>query len=151
MTRLTQHFNLEEFERDGVMPPACIPMYGLLCAKVLEAVRAKFNLPIVITSGYRPPALNAEAHGVKNSQHIATAGYCAADFTFLGAVDMRPCFDWIRDQKGLIWDQVILEHGANSEIIHISLTTTVNRRMALEGETANQSAYTSFPAVEYQA
>lgn len=135
---------------DGPMPDECVPTYTVLCHNLLEPIRTHFAAAVEITSGYRPPAANETAHGVKNSQHVATAEYCAADFKFVGQTDMRPAFDWIRQQTNLVWDQLILEHDPGAgDIIHISVTRATNRRMALEGETANQSAYTAWPVATF--
>lgn len=139
---LTEHFDRREFEKDGPMPEECVPTYRSLCVQILEPVRAEFG-PVVVTSGYRDPADNAAAHGVAHSQHEATAEYCAADFTILG-VYARRVFDWIRGGQ-LPFDQVILEHGLNNDIIHVSWTSGSPRREALEGDTANRSAYVELP------
>jgi hypothetical protein len=48
-------------------------------AKVWGGVREKFDSPIRITSGYRPPAVNRSVGGVSNSQHI-----------YFRALDMQP-------------------------------------------------------------
>lgn len=142
MTQLTPNFNLEEFEIDGPIPEECVPVFTKLCSTLLEPIREHFGaMPIIITSGYRPPAANAAAHGVSNSQHVATAEYCAADFKITGDTNMRPVFDWVRALSNLVWDQLILEHGNGEDIIHLSVTMTTNRREALEGATANQTAY----------
>jgi hypothetical protein len=148
--QLTPHFAREEFELDGKMPDECVPMYTVLCHNLIEVIRAHFGMAMEITSGYRPPAANEAAHGVKNSQHVATEDYCAADFKFVGRTDMRPCFDWVRQQTSLVWDQLIMEHDPGaSDIIHISVTRTVNRRMALEGSIENLSAYTPWPVAAF--
>jgi zinc D-Ala-D-Ala carboxypeptidase len=149
--QLTAHFDSGEFETDGPMPPECIPVFLALCEKLLEPLRVHYNEPIIVTSGYRPPEANAEAHGVKNSQHIATAIYCAADW-YLASLrsDMRPCFDVIRSNSQLEYDQLILEHGSNGDIIHSSWSRAFNRREALEGATQNQSAYQHWPSTAAQ-
>jgi uncharacterized protein YcbK (DUF882 family) len=51
-----------------------------LC-QFLEKARAKFG-PIKITSGNRPPAVNASVGGASNSEHLFKAG--------CGAVDIYP-------------------------------------------------------------
>ena len=71
--QLSKHFKLEEFEksmtatRKGIENKAGsgeIKNLTDLCYGVLEPVRAKFDKPITITSGYRSPAL-CEAIGSK--------------------------------------------------------------------------------------
>src|SRR5690348_2058031 len=122
------------------MPAVCVDTYRSLCEKILEPVRAEFEKPVTITSGYRSPQANEFVHGVRNSQHQATASYCAADFVVPGE-DMRSVFDWIRLESGLPFDQVILEHGASSYVIHVSWAKAYQRREALEGATNNRTAY----------
>jgi Peptidase M15 len=145
---LTPHFDQSEFEIDAPLPAECVPIYTSLCDKLLEPLRVHYNEAITITSGYRTPASNDQAHGVSHSQHVATANYCAADW-YLGSHrgDMRPVFDLIRGTPALAYDQLILEHGTGGDIIHASWSRVYNRREALEGATANQSAYTSWPSV----
>lgn len=41
-----------------------------LLAFYLDVVRSKYGAPIVITSGYRSPALNKAVGGVNNSKHL---------------------------------------------------------------------------------
>ena len=64
--QLSKHFKLEEFEksmtatRKGISNKAGsgeISNLTDLCYAVLEPVRAKFEKPIIITSGYRTEAL----------------------------------------------------------------------------------------------
>lgn len=126
------------------MPEACVPAYRELCVQILEPIRIHFDAPMRITSGYRSPASNDQAHGVSKSQHIANAGMCAADFFILGYSDMRPVFDWIRSQSDLPFDQVILEHGHSADVVHVSWMKAFQRREALEGKTNNMSAYTAW-------
>lgn len=143
--QLSEHFSREEFERDGVMPDEAVDSYRSLCLDVLERVRGYVGKPIEITSGYRSAAANAAAGGVKNSQHMATDNFCAADFRVAGETNLRPLFDWIRAGSGLPFDQVILEHGASGDVIHASWAKAYRRREALEGATHNQSAYAIWP------
>ncbi len=82
-----------------------------LCSGLLEPVRAQFG-PVVVTSGYRCPALNAAVGGVETSQHAKAE---AADFIVPGR-ELQDVFDWIRTST-LNFGQVILEPGW----IHISL------------------------------
>lgn len=149
---LSPHFTLEEFQHErNLVPLETVPCLTQMCRLLLEPIHAQFDRPFHVTSGYRSPSENHDAHGVVKSQHIYTAEHCAVDGYFDGmAEDMRPVFDWIR-QSQLPFDQVILEHGKSGEVIHLSYTTSVPRRQALEGKTANQSAYKSWPSAAVEA
>lgn len=140
--QLTEHFNVEEFSLECTIPSECLSSFTMLCSNILEPIRAHVNQPLIITSGYRSPEGNASAHGVSNSQHIATKTYCAADFKIMAMHDLRGLFDWIRLKSGLSCDQLILEHDTcGADIIHVSWVINLPRLQALEGSTANQSSY----------
>lgn len=144
--QLSPHFQQSEFEKDGPMPAVCVGAYTALCETVLEPLREHFGQPIVITSGYRSPEANKAAGGAPDSQHIATAADCAADFKIEGyESNLRYVFDWIRLQSRLPIDQLILEAdvaGGPGVILHASWAVKP-RYMALEGLTHNAGAYTS--------
>jgi len=86
-TQLTQHFTLEEFTfsqtasrqgLDNTPTPAARTNLELL-AETLERVRMLLgNQPILISSGYRSPSVNAACGGATNSAHMSGL---AADFT----------------------------------------------------------------------
>jgi len=135
---LSPNFHREEFERDGPMPDEALASYTALCGTLLEPIRERFG-PILITSGYRSASANRMAGGVPDSQHVATADHCAADW-WIAKVTIRDVFDWIRLESSLVWDQLILEHGDTGDIIHLSWSKTP-RREALEGLTGNRSGY----------
>lgn len=151
MMQLSDNFELSEF---GDVPPGLIPIFKQLCERILEPIRAFVGKPILITSGYRSLLQNKAAHGVPDSEHVATSEYCAADFyfdtTFGSLVSLRACFDWLREGQ-LPWHQCILEHCANgSSIIHISYNTaTLPSRTALEGSVHNASPYIAWEVSEY--
>jgi GH24 family phage-related lysozyme (muramidase) len=65
-------------------------------AAFLERVRQQFGgRPIVITSGYRPPAINRSVGGASGSEHLFDApGVGAVDFYVKGA-DIRAVEKWI--------------------------------------------------------
>lgn len=87
--RLTDHFDSDEFTlsqtaaRLGIdNTPSPEVMSNLLeLATALEIVRERLGCPIVITSGYRSPALNEAVGGAKGSAHLM--GH-AADITVPG-------------------------------------------------------------------
>jgi len=63
-------------------------------AAFLERVRVAFGgKPVVITSGYRPPAVNAAIGGASNSEHLYKLGCGAVDFHIDGA-DTYAVQDW---------------------------------------------------------
>ena len=136
--QLSKHFKLEEFEksmtatRKGIENKAGsgeIKNLTDLCYGVLEPVRAKFEKPIMVTSGYRSPAL-CEAIGSKpTSQH--TKGE-AVDFEIAGISNLQVAL-WI--QNNCDFDQLILEYWKegepNSGWIHVSYKEDSNRKQVL--------------------
>lgn len=82
--RLSEHFMLSEFlasqyaARFGIdmtPPPVVVENLMRLCATVLEPLRATVRARhpravLMITSGYRPPALNLGIGGARNSAHL---------------------------------------------------------------------------------
>jgi zinc D-Ala-D-Ala carboxypeptidase len=148
---LSAHFDLDEFDQDGAIPPACIPVLTDLCEQVLEPVRAQFG-PLKITSGYRPPEANAEAHGQPNSEHIFTVAWCAADF-FSPTVPSQQIFDWMRNSSVLPYHQLILETGQNgSAVIHVSVNNRMpGARSVLIGATHNAEPYTKVAHVDFES
>ena len=136
--QLSKHFKLEEFEksmtatRKGIENKAGsgeIKNLTDLCYGVLEPVRAKFEKPITITSGYRSPEL-CEAIGSKStSQH--TKGE-AADFELPNISNLQVAL-WI--QNNCDFDQLILEFykegEPNSGWVHCSFKEGSNRKQVL--------------------
>ncbi len=120
--QLTTHFTLEEMTasqtaaRLGIPNTADGTVRGELVrtAGLLEQVRAKFNAPLVVTSGYRSPALNAQIPGsATNSAH--TFGR-AADFICPGFGDpLRVCHA-IADSPEIVFDQLIFEFASWTHI-----------------------------------
>jgi zinc D-Ala-D-Ala carboxypeptidase len=129
---LSAHFTLAEFTdsqtaaRQGIdnTPPADVVERLKRTAQGLEAVRVRLGCaPIVISSGYRSPALNAAIGGSKNSQHMTGE---AADFTCPRFGSPRQIVDALAD-SGVPYDQIALEFN---QWIHISFALR-NRRHAL--------------------
>lgn len=82
--QLTKHFQLSEFitsataKQQGIDNTPTIEVIEnlqYLCQEILEPLREYFNEPIVISSGYRCPALNKAVRGSVNSNHLY--GYAA--------------------------------------------------------------------------
>lgn len=151
MTMLSPHFEQSEFEKDAPIPSECVPVATEFCTLILESVREQFG-PLIITSGYRPPEENAEAHGQPNSEHIYSADWCAGDF-YSETSAARNIFDWMRSIAGesLPFHQLILEHGAaGSSIVHVSYNRKMpGVRSVLEGATHNSEPYVKVDHVAY--
>lgn len=142
--KLTKHFALTEFTqsqtatRNGIpngLDPShpeqaeVIANLKALCEEVLEPLRQQMNTPIVITSGYRCPKLNAAVGGAGNSQH--TKGE-AADLHLPDEETGRKWFLWIKDH--LPFDQLIWERATPTSPrhwIHVSHSRRHNRQMVI--------------------
>lgn len=99
----------------------------------LDAIREKWGSPIIVTSGYRSPALNKAVNGSRTSAHCSAL-----------AADIHPKNGSIMDLAALIvslpmeWDQLILEKTTvkNGEVIdcqwlHVGFSRTKNRNQIL--------------------
>ena len=146
--QLSKHFKLEEFEKSMTATRKSIEnkagsgeIKNLtdLCYGVLEPVRAKFDKPIIVTSGYRSPELN-RAIGSKSdtSQHCKGE---AVDFEIAGVSNLQVAL-WI--QNNCDFDQLILEFwkddDPNAGWVHCSFKEGSNRKQVL---TFNGKNYTN--------
>lgn len=126
MTRLTPHFTLEELtitqhrEIDNT-PPKEVLDNLLKTALLLEEVRTRLGVPILISSGYRCPALNASVGGQKNSQHMTGQ---AADFIAPAFGSPQTIVSTLVD-SGIEYDQLIVEFG---RWVHISCAQSPRRQ-----------------------
>ena len=137
--QLSKHFKLAEFEKSstatrlGIKNKAGsgeIKNLTDLCYAVLEPVRAKFEKPILVTSGYRSEELCVAIKSSKTSQH--TKGQ-AVDFEIAGVSNLQLAI-WI--ENNCDFDQLILEfwkedEGANSGWVHCSYNEGSNRKQVL--------------------
>jgi len=112
--RLSQHFSLQEFTfsqtatRLGIPnapPPDAIARMIALCEDVLEPLRAELGRPIIVTSGYRSPELNAAIGGSPRSQHCRGE---AADIIVPGLSPLDVCRAVVELGR---FDQCIHEFG----------------------------------------
>jgi len=90
---------------------------------VLDPIRERLGVPVLITSGYRCKTLNELVGGKESSQHLA--GY-AADFTIDGLApsEYRRLAFWCADH--LDFDQLIVY--AKRKFIHVSYVSPKNNR-----------------------
>ena len=112
-----------------------------LVDNVLQPLREKFG-PIVVTSGYRSPAVNTKIGGSTTSDHCH--GY-AADFEVLG-MDNRELALYIRDH--LKFKQLILEFYRDgvpdSGWVHCSFQKDANKGQVLTASKVNgRTQYTN--------
>lgn len=146
---LSRHFTVGEFiesataKAHGIanIPPESVDKFAAeFCERILEPIRDQWG-PVVTTSGYRCPELNALVKGVADSDHQWTEDRIAADFQTPEA-DLKEVFDWIRLESGLPFDQVIREKGSGNggDCIHISYRL-IPRRVAMVGGTHGSTGY----------
>ena len=129
--QLTEHFKLEEFTRsttasrlkiDNSVPDELMANIQLTANK-LELVRKVLGFPIVITSGYRCPLLNARVGGVSTSAHIKGL---AVDFHCAYGTPKAICQRLI--DAGVQFDKLIQEHN---QWVHIGFSPSNNRQIVL--------------------
>tara|TARA_R100001460_G_scaffold3675_7_gene10960 strand:- start:1129 stop:1617 length:489 start_codon:yes stop_codon:yes gene_type:complete len=138
--QLSKHFKLEEFTksmtaiRKGIKNEAGsgeIKNLTDLCYAVLEPVRAKFEKPVIITSGYRSEELCEAIGSKKTSQHAKGQ---AVDFEIAGVSNLQVAL-WLSNNVN--FDQLILEYwkeeekDPNSGWIHCSFSEGSNRKQIL--------------------
>ncbi len=129
-TPISRHFCYEEFEQswtanqrgiDNRIPSEKIRYaIRLLVLNLLQPLRDKLQRPLIITSGYRTPALNQEVGGSKHSQHMkgeAADIYCqdAAGVLLLAQTVLR---------NSLPFDQMVLYKST----LHLSFKATGQQR-----------------------
>ena len=97
-----------------------------LAVEVLQPIREAWGQPVVVTSGYRCPKLNAAVGGVKNSQHLCGQ---AADIRATNPKDNGKLFQCIKkliDSGKIRVGQCIWEYGSRTcpKWVHVSLPRT---------------------------
>jgi hypothetical protein len=128
MTPLTEHFTLEEFTRSdrarvlGIVntpTPAIVANLRRL-AKFAELVRSELGgAAMMISSGYRCPALNRAVGGAANSAHLDGL---AIDFTAPAfGTPMAVC--QALNKSSLQFDQLIYERSGSAIWVHLGIAT----------------------------
>lgn len=134
--QLTPHFTLQEFTDSPTAirrainnTPGDTAIANLKrVAEVLEQVRALFGKPLVISSGYRSPALNASVGGARTSAHLYGL---AADFIVPGVTPAETAKAIVR--AGIEFDQLIYE----GTWVHIGLSAGKPRNEVLTAHFGN--------------
>ena len=110
--QLSKHFTLKEMTKsmtatrkgiNNIPGPGEIKNLGDLCYEVLEPLRAHFDLPVTISSGYRSEALCEAIGSKKTSQHAKGQ---AVDFEIAGVPNIQTAY-WL--QNNVDFDQLIME------------------------------------------
>lgn len=119
----------EKLGIDNLPPPEEMDNLRHLAVKILQPLRNAWQRPIIVTSGYRSPALNKALGGARNSQHLMgqAADICATDpadnkALFLTAVRLI--------QEGTLQVGQLIDEYAY-QWIHISLPTPRLRNQIL--------------------
>lgn len=134
-----KHFSIRELSRsetasrkgiNNTPNSAIVNALTALIDNVLDPLREKWGAPIIVTSGYRCPALNRAIGGASGSQH--TKGE-AADIRTLSdsREDNMKLLKCLLD-SGIEFDQVIAENvdgAGRPDWIHVSFTRSrANRK-----------------------
>jgi uncharacterized protein YcbK (DUF882 family) len=127
---LSEHFTLEELTasqaavRNGLdnRPDLDITKNLRRMADKLEEVRALVGKPIIVSSGYRSPAVNKAVGGSSKSAHMRGL---AADITVPGMTS-RDLAELIRS-SAIAYDQLIFE----GTWVHIGLAEGIMRHQVL--------------------
>lgn len=127
--KLSEHFTLEELcasqtaDRLGIdnTPPGSVVINLTKTAHGLEMIRALVQCPVVVSSGYRSPKVNAAVGSKPTSQHITGN---AADISAPGFGPAKKLMEAIYKQRATIkYDQLLLEFAGNGGgWVHVSWT-----------------------------
>lgn len=134
---LSPHFTLDELtitqhrELDNDPPAELLPDLRQT-AQLLEAVRLRLGAPVIVSSGYRSPALNKAVGGQINSQHLQGR---AADFICPGFGTPTTVASALKDCKDIDYDQLILEFG---RWVHISWAPRPRRQALIIDSTGTR-------------
>ena len=136
--KLSEHFTLGEFTKSGSHPEVYnIPSHEAianlkrLCVW-LEELRARYNAPIRINSGYRSPQLNRAIGGAPNSNHLTG---CAVDIRVENMEQLLRYVvilldisrDWHQE-----FDELLIERNSHGAIwLHFAVRPSNNRRKVM--------------------
>lgn len=136
--QLSKNFTLSELIQsqsatrlgiDNTPTPQVIINLTNLAKNVLQPLRDLVKQPIVISSGYRSPALNKAIGGAQNSEHMTG---CAADLIVPGMSNKTVAEIIV---KHLTFNQLILEFFRESEPfygwVHCSYSAQGNKKEVL--------------------
>jgi len=137
---LSPHFSLEELtatqhrEIDNAPPPEVVQQLKRT-AQGLEEIRLLLGVPVIVSSGYRCPALNKAVGGQPNSQHMTGQ---AADFIAPAFGSPRTVASRIADAS-LAIDQCIVEFD---RWVHVSFSDSPRRQFLIIDSTGTRPMFT---------
>ena len=154
--RLSKHFTLEEMTKSQIAArnglanipgPGEVKNLENVCYEILEPVRAKYEKPVLITSGFRSLEVNRKLGSSDSSQHCKGQ---AVDFEIAGVPNIKVAY-WL--QANVDFDQLILEYYRADDDqhgwIHVSYNEKgANRKKVLtfDGKTYEDG----LPDIEYK-
>lgn len=89
---------------------------AMVLAKFVQKARDYFGRPAIITSGYRPPKINAQVGGAGRSEHLYDAVDTGAVDFYIDGMSVRELQDWADKE----WPYS-LGYGAPKGFIHIGM------------------------------
>ena len=119
LTELTQSATAKRLGIDNTPSDNIKKNLMLFIEKVLDPIREDWGGPIIVSSGYRCPELNAKVGGAKTSGH--QYGYCADLQVKGGMKKIRELanfiFEWMKDHK-MKFDELLFEHSGGVTWLH---------------------------------
>jgi len=135
---LTKNFTLEEMLRSGTgsrngiteqFTPSKVVIENLtfLCKNILQPLRDRLGVPVLVSSGYRCARVNKLVGGVKTSQHQNGQ---AADLKATGKMSNAELFFEIQNSD-LPFDQLLWEFGDSKspDWVHVSYSDKHRRQV----------------------
>ena len=119
ITELTQSATAKRYGIDNSPSDEIKKNLTLFIEKVLDPIREDWGGPIIVSSGYRCPELNAKVGGANTSGH--QYGYCADLQVKGGMKKIRELanfiFEWMKDHK-MKFNELLFEHSGGVTWLH---------------------------------
>ena len=119
IAELTQSATAKRYDIDNTPSDEIKKNLTLFIEKVLDPIREDWGGPIIVSSGYRCPELNAKVGGAKTSGH--QYGYCADLQVKGGMKKIRELanfiFKWMKDHN-MKFDELLWEHSGGVTWLH---------------------------------
>lgn len=116
---LTKSATAKRLGIDNTPPDNIKKNLTLFINTVLDPIREDWGGPIIVSSGYRCPELNAKVGGAKTSGH--QYGYCADLQVKGGMKKIRELanfiFEWMKDHQ-MKFDELLFEHSGGVTWLH---------------------------------